>query len=273
MDKIFCSCCDGSSVNFIKCRSGVNIYRCNSCFIDFAKFNSSNVIPTDPDFYHGIVLNFDEQVAIAREKLPGRLDAYAQMLSRPIRSVVEVGCATGAYAPIFAELGIAYTGIEIDAEIAKQAQQRTKANIISGDFLDVSFDTPIDLFFCSQVLEHVPEPKAFIEHAKKVAANGIIHVDVPNHAGLISNIRKLVSKTQYGFIQPPYHMIAYNQKALGDLFTRCGLSEIHCRPLRNDDPIWGQLVVGASLAQRVAYSVSDVFSGGSLLTGTALATA
>ena len=262
---IQCPACYSDAVTVKVTRTATTIFDCAQCGLQFAQTAKTAVIDTDPCFYHTIDQSYNEQLDRARKILPRRIVAYERLLGRPLTRVLEVGCATGAYAHAFEERGISYTGVEIESHVANKARLRTGQNIINANFLDFRSHQQFDLFFCSQVLEHVPDPQLFLAHAITMTVGGIVHIDVPNHDGLASSVRKLHHKRDYGFIQPPHHMIAYNSRALGELLKKSGLEIIHCRPFSNDDPVWGQLVISSSTLQRMTYSVANAFSAGSLL--------
>lgn len=246
-------------------RAGLDIYECDNCSLNYALTSDTDVIHTDPDFYHSIDISYDKQLEAAREILPTRIEAYEKLIGRKMKSVLEIGCATGAYARAYDELGIDYTAVEIETDVATKAAKRTGLNIINADFLDQTFANNFDIFFCSQVLEHVPNPTAFIKHAGTMVPNGLIHLDVPNHDGLTSSIRKVHHHRDYGFIQPPHHMIAYNKKSLMDLFKRCNLDIIHCQALANNHKIWGQLLLPPSFYAKIIYRTASMINRGSLL--------
>ena len=155
-----CPACNSIQVYEVVTRAAVTTLRCNLCALEFAFLEDApgpdKAIDTDPDFFHGLTDSFNVQLAKAHAILPKRLDAYAELLGRPIKSVLEVGCATGAYARAFDSLGIRYRAIEIDQEMARQAQTNTGLDIVHGNFMDADESESFDLFFCSQVLEHVP---------------------------------------------------------------------------------------------------------------------
>ena len=96
----------------------------------------------------------------------------------------------------------------------------------------------------------------------------MLHVDVPNHDSLVSRIRKRTSRSEYGFIQPPYHMLAYTPTTLRQALVRAGLADIDVRSYSNDDPVWRQLVYHTTLAIRLAYAAAKLTGMGSLLTAT-----
>ncbi len=270
IEKPFCPACASTKVSSKAERQEVNIWLCNFCDLEFAtasnKLESGDVIDTDPDFFHGLTESFETQLSKAHNILPKRLEVYARILGRPIRSVMEVGCATGAYGKAFDRLGIRYRAIEIEKEMARQAKLNTGLDIICGNFMDTDEEDCFDLFFCSQVLEHVPAPQLFIEKAARIARNGLVHVDVPNHDSLAANIRKWADTTNYGFIQPPYHMIAYNKRSLSALFNRGGIHLDVIKAFRNDHDIYGQLGSNYSVTNKIRFAAADFLGMGSLLT-------
>ena len=123
--------------------------------------------------------------------------------------------------------------------------------------------------FASQVFEHVLEPDIFLKKVKDLAPGGLLHFDVPNHQSLIALARKFVSKTEYGFIQPPYHMIAYTPDVLRQRLVKNGFDDVQTWQLPNDDKTWGQLTNNSGLLNWTSYRVSQLLQRGSLLTALA----
>lgn len=247
------------------------VVQCDCCFLNFCDemcdTNSEDVIDTDPDFFHGLRESYNEQVNAARLIVPKRLKAYSQLLGRPVTSILEIGCATGAYATAFNEHGIRYAGLEIEADLAVQAQQNTGLDIRHGNFLDQAHFEDFDVIFASQVFEHIVTPNLFLKQACLAAPNGLIHIDVPNHGSLTSKIRKIIPNKNYGFIQPPYHMIAYDKHSLNYLVSKFGLKIDILAANSNNDSIWGQLI--SSKQKNLSYFIyrlSNLFGMGSLLT-------
>lgn len=228
-----------------------------------------NVVDTDPDFYKSTIARFQNQVEIARSILPGRIRAYEALLGRNLTSVLEIGCGAGAYAVAYSELNIRYKAIEIEPEIARIAKETTGADIQCEDFSAFMPNTPFDVVFASQVVEHARDPKPFLRSVQRAAPNGLLHIDVPNHSSLVATARKFVSRIDYGFIQPPYHMLAYSEPSLTYLLSDNGFHDVQVKSYRNDHPVWGQLVTSRSIASRAVYTVAGLLGRGSLLTALA----
>ena len=154
MNSLFCPACDSEYKRRQRIKANTVIWRCKNCSLEFAKFTEGVAVPTDPDLFHGISESFEAQLEIARVKLPKRIAAYEKILGRKIKSVIEVGVATGVYARVFEELGVRYTGIEIDEAMAAVAQERNPGfDIRHIDFMEVGLEDKYDVLFASQVLE------------------------------------------------------------------------------------------------------------------------
>jgi SAM-dependent methyltransferase len=174
-----------------------------------------------------------------------RKELYERELGHPISSVLEIGCGHGAWAEAWHSVGCDYTGIEYIPKIAEWARDRTKREIISGDFMDLVHVKSYDVAYFSQVLEHVGKP-------------------VPNHDSFTSFVRKLAHPKQYGFIQPPYHLRAYTPDSLKKIFETSGYKVVKSEGVRNDHRVFGQLNAPTNL-NKIIYGVSELFGRSSLL--------
>jgi hypothetical protein len=192
------------------------------------------------------------------------------LIGRPVKKLLEVGPGSGAYAKAYTDHGIEYVGIEIENEIGEQTRSITGLDIRVGDFVsEASLDSDYDVVFASQVFEHILAPKLFLSRVNQVSAKGLLHMDVPNHGSLVSRARKIYSKSEYGFIQPPYHMLAYTKPSLSRLLEREGFKDVSVLPYCNDHPVWGQLLYESSLATKLIYRLGQITMLGSLLTAVA----
>ena len=269
-----CLVCKQSGQKKISQREHVEIFQCSKCGIIYAvgeekRSNVNTVVDTDPGFYESAMSGFEEQLQIAKNILPRRIQAYEKRLESPCKRILEIGCGTGAYAKAFDELGLHYTAVELDPKIAEFARQNTQSNIMNLDFAKFESEERFDVVFASQVFEHILEPDIFLNKVKDLAPGGLLHLDVPNHQSLISLVRKATSKTEYGFIQPPYHMIAYTPDVLRQRIQKNGFNDVQTWQLPNDHKIWGQLKLNSGLVNWTSYRVAQILQRGSLLTAIA----
>lgn len=276
MSAIFPQCyvCDAAS-NEVAERNQYRIVKCKRCGLVFANdelesVGVDSVVDTDPAYLENAASLYSEQVEVARRIVPLRIKEYEAATGRKIDSILEVGCGTGAYGSTFLDLGLRYRAIEVDARTAEKARSVSGADIDTGNFLTYELGETFDVIFASQVFEHTTEPNRFLQCARRTLnEDGILHLDVPNHASLASAIRKLVSKKDYGFIQPPHHMVAYTPDSLSYALAANDFELLKVSQYRNDHPVWGQLMATTSLGAVAFYQISDLISRPSLLTAVA----
>jgi hypothetical protein len=109
----------------------------------------------------------------------------------------------------------------------------------------------------------VPDPTVFLKAAGRVS--GLLHVDVQNHESLVSSARKARHRSEYGAIQPPFHLMAYTPQSLSNVLDRCGFEVVQCVGIRNDDAVLGQLFTNRKLLNRLVYATSHQLGIGSLM--------
>lgn len=254
-----CPSCGGEAGLVVS--RAVDIFGCKRCGLHFGEASGA-VMETPPAFLDRCRRTAGQREAKARTMVARRKQLYEKMLGREVGTVLEIGCADAAWAPAWLEAGCEYTGVEYLAELAQDARERTGARILTGEFTNLSLGQ-FDVGYCSQVLEHVAEPAAFLEKARRHCR--LLHVDVPNHDSLVSAWRKLFHKTEYGFIQPPHHLRAYTARSLRTAMERAGFEVGFGAGLRNDDPVLGQLVSPRTRLHKMVYGASVMVGRGSLL--------
>ncbi|MCP1837420.1 SAM-dependent methyltransferase [Bradyrhizobium sp. USDA 4524] len=122
-----------------------------------------------------------------------------------VGNVLEVGCGTGAVLARLSAIGVGrdFTGIDVidpatNLEIDGAASAPFRWSSYDGatiPFADGSFD----LVYASHVLEHVPEPRAFLHELARVART-FVYVEVPCELHARTNRRALQSTLDIGHI-------------------------------------------------------------------------
>ena len=104
------------------------------------------------------------------------------MIPESVQKVLEIGCAAGGFRLNFPEQ-VEYWGVEPVREAAEQARQKNM-KVLCGIYDEVCDQVPtayFDVVACNDVIEHVPDPEAFLVSLKsKLAPNGVLIGSVPN---------------------------------------------------------------------------------------------
>ncbi len=256
------------------CCRDLDVYECNNCSLTFTwpllsgeeeDTGNENSSITEKEFYDGLLKSHDIQSKIAIQKAPLMLSEYSKIMNRKPSSILELGCGTGQYSDAWNILNVRWLGVEVNKIMLEFCQEKQK-NVVTFDNFSKSTEL-FDVIFLSQVLEHILEPDNFIKMLfSRLTNGGILHIDVPNHDGLISIIRKINPlNSDYGFIQPKHHLIAYNKKSLNILLKNVGFNIINLKPYVNNDPTYGQLNTKTSLKSKVLFFPPKMLGMGSLL--------
>ena len=114
-----------------------------------------------------------------------------RMVPESVCKVLEIGCAAGGFRLNFPEQ-VEYWGVEPVREAAEQARQKNMKvlsgiydeKVLCGIYDDVCDQVPtsyFDVVVCNDVIEHVPDPEAFLVSLKeKLAPNGVLVGSIPN---------------------------------------------------------------------------------------------
>ena len=271
-------CAAGEDLEY-RSRRSLNYCVCRNCGLTFANPLTPDDHPsvagaestrTKDEYNQRLVSDHSMRTRAAKPVVRGRTQLYSVALGRPVSAILDVGCADGCLYPAFHELGVSWDGIDINPEMVAFAQS-TGVPVQLQDFLTRSYAVRYDVVYLSQVLEHVLRPNEFIAKAHNLLVRGgLLHLDVPNHCGLVPTFRKLCPVgNDYGMLQPPYHLVAYNGEALEYLLCKHGFEIVLLGSYANDDPVFGQILIRSSALDRLLYSAARLLNAGSLLVAVA----
>lgn len=158
---------------------------------EFEAWNEKMVQEFDPGAYH------EHPSPVVRFIEGRRVDRLLELLDvRPEHRVLEVGVGAGN---ILARVQAAELhGIDISDYVLAKAAERLgeRATLVKGDAESLPYeDASFDRVYCSEVLEHVIDPKAVIREMRRVLKpGGVVVVSVPNEH-LINALKRVVFAT------------------------------------------------------------------------------
>jgi SAM-dependent methyltransferase len=95
--------------------------------------------------------------------------------------VLDLGCGAGRFVAALRDAGADPVGVDL----AEAALERARRNVPGGEFratTDEIPDSSVDLIWCSEVLEHVPDTAALLSEARRVLkTGGRLLVTTPSH--------------------------------------------------------------------------------------------
>ena len=133
--------------------------------------------------------------------------------------VLEVGCATGAFVERLCTMGLDAAGIELNQAAVTEGRSLGR-RVRHESLADVLAREPgsYDVVCSFQVLEHVPDPRSFLEESAKLLCPGGRLIFCVPHAD--SFIRREFNPLD----MPPHHVSRWTRRAIEGLEGLLGLS-------------------------------------------------
>ena len=152
--------------------------------------------------------------ALAGRILPNTLEPHGR------NRLLDVGCGSGDLLARHRDLGWQVRGIEPHGQ-GRAAAVRRGLDVFPGTLLDPGFDdAPFDVVLMSHVIEHVPDPVAYLRRAAELLApNGKIVVVTPN----IRSCGFQIYGSCWYPLDAPRHLMLLDPDTLRRLATQAGL--------------------------------------------------
>jgi ubiquinone/menaquinone biosynthesis C-methylase UbiE len=100
---------------------------------------------------------------------------------QPGERVLDLGCGAGRFVAALRDHGADAVGVDL----AEGALERARRNVPGVEFLATTAELPdssVDLVWCSEVLEHVPDTAGLLSEARRVLrTGGRLLVTTPSH--------------------------------------------------------------------------------------------
>jgi SAM-dependent methyltransferase len=220
------------------------LVRCANCSVVWLKDppQPSEMHRHYTDAYHRLISASGDHAPHRWKARKAALTPYAQS-----GALLDLGCSSGAFLSYMCGDGWKLYGIEMSAENAELARQRSGAEIFVGDILDAPFGREaFNVITCFDVLEHVYEPRKVMERVSAwLKPGGLFYVLVPN----IDAVEARTFRRYWHGLELPRHLSHFSPAALEFLAGSVGLQAISVETHRNP-------AVGTSLR----YVGDDIFA-------------
>lgn len=229
---IACSLCGKASLEAIERRvDPYTVYRCRFC--DFAFVNPQPGLETLKKTYDqsGYYEEWVTAQAKPRKKL-WQHRAERVLGGLAAGRLLDVGCGEGSFLHAAKTLGWQVTGTEISAEGVRLARQQWQIEAFCGSLEEARFpDNSFDVVTLWHVIEHVPDPKATLKEAARVArSGGRIVIACPNRRARLFNAAYRIGRGRAMHLFDPsdreLHLSYFTVGSLGFLARQCGLQVV-----------------------------------------------
>jgi len=103
---------------------------------------------------------------------------------------LDVGCAMGKFLYLAKKSYPTCYGLEVSSKMADFVEQKLNIKVFRDKFAQLETDQKFSCIYISHVIEHIPNPNAWIEKAKSLLTpNGILVIAVPNMFSLSRKVK------------------------------------------------------------------------------------
>jgi SAM-dependent methyltransferase len=169
--------------------------------------------------------------------------------ARPGERVLDLGCGAGRFVAALREAGADPVGVEV----AEAALERARRNVPGADLrlLEPGGGLPlahgeVDLVWCSEVLEHVPDTVALLTEARRVLRpDGRLLVTVPDH-GRVKRALIALARHEAHYDPLGQHLRFYTRRSLALALHATGFADVRIEPL-GGPPLLRHAIVARAL--------------------------
>lgn len=138
------------------------------------------------------------------------LQALLRRAGRRFRSLLDVGCGTGANLPALRPYAERVTGLDTDPNALRIAEKKGYDALLAGSVTDFAPAALHDAAVCLDVLEHVDDKQAVLNLARCLEPGGWLMLSVPAHAYLWNDNDAF-----------SHHLRRYEREELRELLRGC----------------------------------------------------
>jgi 2-polyprenyl-3-methyl-5-hydroxy-6-metoxy-1,4-benzoquinol methylase len=213
---------------------GVSYHRCPRCGHGFvrsqpvterieARYAESDELAatyTDPE---SLELRMEQ---VVEPKVAWTLEAFRRHRGGDPRSAIDVGAGGGHFVAGLERAGIHAEGYEVSAASRRFARDAFGLDLRNEDFL--AADAGADLVTFWGLLEYTPEPRRFLEAARRTIADepGMLVVEVPRLDCLSSAVQQELPETVARHLDPTSHLNCFSDAGLATALHETGFRPV-----------------------------------------------
>ena len=221
-----CVVCNSKKRSFLLNRLGLAYFRCAECSHIYQDPILSNSVAAE--LYSNEetttkIYKSDNQQEMDEIKFSYGVDLINSFVSNKNRnSILDIGCGPGIFSKVAFRKGWDLSiGVDINDSYDDISKSSSGFKLVRGNVLDIAsldFNTKFDVISMWSFLEHIPDPKKYINDLGNVLKdNGLIFILVPNSDSLVAKLLREKS-TCYNW----KHISYFNIKSLNFLLESCG---------------------------------------------------
>jgi SAM-dependent methyltransferase len=149
------------------------------------------------------------------------------------RKMLEIGCSYGGMLARFAGVGWKVEGVELDRRAVEVASKELSLHVEGGTLKEVAdnLSPPYDVIAAYHVIEHVPDPGAFLSQTRALlTGDGILLLRLPNGSSAVGQL----TRGWWEWFIAPEHVNVFSPQSISLLLEKKGYYVISHTSRRGD---------------------------------------
>jgi len=261
-----CKLCGGKTFEFLP---QFELLKCSQCGLIFYKHHLDskevkelyNKLYNEQDDYstyrqQAVLLKSGRQPHLGYNKLK----VLKTITGKKCRKIVEVGAGVGIVGNYLQKKHNEYTGIELDYEAAKHADE-AGINVKNGTFELLTSIENKDAVLAFEVIEHIDNLKHCLELMRNAISNkGYLGFTVPNF-NMFYNQSTEQQQKRLGQVAPPVHINFFTNESLNKILPLFGFHPLYLKARPFPYLLWRK----KSTYRKLWQSVKGEFEGSTLI--------
>ena len=219
-----CPICKTTDVHFYCRKDSADYHGCASCGLIYQSpipTRASMVAYADAEYEAGA---YREYVAARTMKIRHFEDRMGQLQGRiPRGRLLDVGCSCGYFMEVAASQGFDVRGVEFSKSAIAAASPHIRERIVHGSLEDLAAEERFDLISAFDLIEHVPDPAAFLAQCRaRLAPNGMLVVSTPD----TGHVLRPLMRSRWPMLQPMQHLHLFSARALTQTLEAAGFTDV-----------------------------------------------
>jgi SAM-dependent methyltransferase len=125
--------------------------------------------------------------------------------------LLDIGCSCGYFLEVAAARGFDVRGVEFSRNAIAAASAQIRPRIFEGALENLPDDTPFDVVSAFDLIEHVPDPRAFLRDcARRLKPGGVLLISTPDTGHFL----RYLMGSRWPMLQPMQHLFLFSRRAL-----------------------------------------------------------
>ncbi len=165
----------------------------------------------------------------------------------PNGKMLEVGCSWGKFMDVARDRGWKVAGVELSEKSSAWARSELQLDVFTGKLEDSPFigSHAFDLVVSWHVIEHVPDPLAFLRACRScLRPGGYLVLKTPNVASLVARL----NRGAWSWANPVTHLVLFSPKTLKNALEKSGFQMKQVLTRRGDaNNPWLEIARGTAI--------------------------